>query len=383
MNFSLSGDQQVHSFAGVIAQQARIPLTMPLIAEPGVPAKLMLNPAAPPVVIQMPGISTGRIDPTLQATNLSVPGHTVADALTRRPSLPIIDPVDQIQTLTNLVLGFPGLLQNMPLSQVEQVERFAQVPATKPTLIVVWLGSNDALLSVLVGNPSAVTPPLLFASLYSQLIDRLKATGATVVVANIPDVTTLPYLTEAGKLLTPMAQAAGVPVEQLYTAIGVKAGDYLLPSGVERVQLMARNRQFERLGALCPSVLPGLPGPVGCALRAGEIKAIRLAITLFNAIIAIKARLCGAVVVDIHSLLDDISRRGYVVEGRRLTTEFLGGLFSLDGVHPTATGHAIIANEFIKTMNRELSAGIPPVSVRQVAESDLMLRRLTVAGPEE
>ena len=46
---------------------------------------------------------------------------------------------------------------------------------------------------------------------------------------------------------------------------------------------------------------------------------------------------------------------------------------SLDGVHPTNTAYAVIANEFIKTLNREFSAGIPPVSVAQIAKTDPLI----------
>ncbi len=67
------------------------------------------------------------------------------------------------------------------------------------------------------------------------------------------------------------------------------------------------------------------------------------------------------------------SLRGERVNGRLLTTEFLGGLFSLDGVHPTNTGYAILANAFIKTLNREFAAGNPPISVEQVAKTDPLI----------
>ena len=59
--------------------------------------------------------------------------------------------------------------------------------------------------------------------------------------------------------------------------------------------------------------------------------------------------------------------------GRTLTTDFMGGLFSLDGVHPTNTGYAIIANEFIKTMNRSLRTNIPYVSVALVSQTDPLI----------
>ena len=52
---------------------------------------------------------------------------------------------------------------------------------------------------------------------------------------------------------------------------------------------------------------------------------------------------------------------------RRLTTDFLGGIFTLDGIHPTNTGHAVIANEFIRALNQGFDAGIRPFSVGEIA----------------
>jgi hypothetical protein len=77
--------------------------------------------------------------------------------------------------------------------------------------------------------------------------------------------------------------------------------------------------------------------------------------------------------VDLYSLVNDLAAHGKVVNGQKLTTEFLGGLFSYDGIHPTNTGYAIIADEFIKVMNRNLAAGIPPISIEQVAKTDPLI----------
>ena len=74
--------------------------------------------------------------------------------------------------------------------------------------------------------------------------------------------------------------------------------------------------------------------------------------------------------MDVHTLLLKLQARGYVANGQRLTTDFLGGLFSLDGIHPTNTGYAIVANEFIRVFNTQFDADIPPVSVAQIAKDD-------------
>jgi hypothetical protein len=105
-------------------------------------------------------------------------------------------------------------------------------------------------------------------------------------------------------------------------------------------------------------------------LDAGEVDTIRAVTVAYNRIIAREAWRAGAALADIHGLLDCVSARGVVVGGRRLTTEFLGGLFSLDGIHPTNTGYALIANEFIRMLNQRFQARIPPLSLRAVAGED-------------
>ncbi len=46
-----------------------------------------------------------------------------------------------------------------------------------------------------------------------------------------------------------------------------------------------------------------------------------------------------------------------------------GGLFSLDGVHPTSQGQAIIANEFIKITNAKFNANLPLIDVSTIPGS--------------
>ena len=56
--------------------------------------------------------------------------------------------------------------------------------------------------------------------------------------------------------------------------------------------------------------------------------------------------------LDANALFNDIAAANGIKIGQNtLTTAFLGGLFSLDGMHPTNTGYALIANEAIKAMN--------------------------------
>lgn len=342
---SLHEAHQPHGYAALVAAQARTDLRLPLIAAPGIPNVLtLLTAGPPPVVVAEPGVSTGRLDPLTQTMNLAVPGHNVTDALTTRPGVPF-------DSLTDLILGLPGLLGGVSRSQVEWAEHLA------PSTILVWIGNMDALAAALVGDASVLTPVAIFEAGYAELMGRLAATGATLVVANIPDVTVIPFLTPAADVLDELVAQSHVPVAVLRAVLGIGAGDYVLPDAF----------------ALVPGILANPasgPLPAAVVLTAGEIAEIRAATAAYNAVIAREAQRHGAALVDVHGLTDRLNRRGYEVNGQRLTTDFLGGLFSLDGVHPTNTGYAVIANEVIHTLDATFGAGIAPVNVSQVARPD-------------
>ena len=340
-NGSLLDSQQVHGYANLLAQQAETPLPLPLISPPGIPPVLELKSLGPPpIIVPAPGMSPGRDNPMLQVFDLAVPGANVQDALTTRPKLPITN-------LTDLILGLPGLLQNISRSQVEWAE------ALHPTTIVVWLGNNDALAAALAGDPTLLTSQTDFATAYKTVMDRLAATGATLVVANIPDVTAIAALVPAEEV----AAELGLPLAFIGPILGIGPGDLVLVDA------------FPLIEAILQGTMSG-PLPASLVLTPSEITQLRTAVDGYNATIASQAELKGAALVDIHGLIATVQARGFVVGGQRLTTGFLGGVFSLDGVHPTNTGYAVVANQFVQALNAEFAAGIPPLAVEPIAEAD-------------
>jgi lysophospholipase L1-like esterase len=342
---SLLDTAQPHGWAAVVAAQAHTPLVLPLIAPPGVPNVLELLSIGPPPLIEPDPApaSMGRDDPFVQATDLAVPGAELQDVLTTAPSFPI-------DSLTDLVLGFPGLFDGISKTQVEWAQ------ALRPTTIFLWIGSNDILGAASVADPSAATPLNSFASNYNKLLDQLSQTGATLVVANIPDVTVVPFFTPAATI----SQEAGLPQFVVDPILGIGPGDYVLPDGV----------------AMIPGILTGSikgPLPSSDVLRAPQVVETRAIIDAYNLIIAIEAFEHGAVLVDIHTLADQIRSQGIEADGHHLTNAFLGGAFSLDGVHPTNTGYAVIANQFITTLNQQRGTNIPLVNINQVASTDPLI----------
>ncbi len=360
-NFSLLDSQQTHGYASLIAQQAGTSLILPLVPYPGAPNVLSLVSLGPPPIIGPvsgslpPPPAFPRDNPTQQPTNLAVPGVTIAQVLTQRPNPAAISPVDQ---LGNIVLGFPSpfIVPGLPHTQVEQAV------ALQPTTVIAWAGNNDALLPALTGDFSSLTQVSDFRASYRAILDALAATGATVVTANIPDVTEVGYF----KAVSQVASEADLPLSTVTAMLGVGSQDYLrLPAESQAQKILAG----QAAGPLttCPTPVPGLgASQIPCVLTAADADTLRARVAAYNAAITAEAAAHGAVLVDIYSLVDGLHAHGLKIDGQQLTTGFLGGLFSFDGFHPTNTGYAVIANQFIDTMNKQLKTRIPDVSTSAI-----------------
>ncbi len=342
-NGSLHQDQQPNGFASLIAHQACTGLVLPLIVPPGIPNRLIIKSFNPLVIEPEVGMSPGRFNFLVQATNLAVPGHRVQDSLTTRPDFSFDD-------LTDLVLGLPGVFSEISRSQVEWAEDSSPFIAGPPTTILVWLGPNDTLVAATEADASFLTPSHAFKDAYEEMMDRLAATGADIVVANVPDATVIPFLTPAEDL----AAAFGIPTGLLRPTLGIGPGDFVTPDAFPVIE-----------DILNMEASPPLAADV--VLDAGEVARLRAATKAFNKFIAKQAEEHGAALFDVHGFLNRIDAEGTVVDGATLTTDFLGGLFSLDGVHPTNTGYALLANEFIEVMNAHFGAAIPPLSDDELA----------------
>jgi hypothetical protein len=105
-------------------------------------------------------------------------------------------------------------------------------------------------------------------------------------------------------------------------------------------------------------------------LTAAEVVIVQQRVTDFNTVSAAQAKTAGATLVDIHALFAGVATSGLSIGGYTGTNGFLGGFFSLDGIHPTNTGYAVVANTFIDAMNAGFSAKIPEVNVATVAAAD-------------
>ncbi|WP_169746903.1 SGNH/GDSL hydrolase family protein [Edaphobacter aggregans] len=347
---SLLDTQQGHGWAPLVAAQAQFSISLPLIAYPGAPNVLKLTSLGPPPVITtVTGTTTGRDDFATQPTDLAVPGAFVNDVIN---TVALVNPAPGQQQINQLVLGYPGMGYGQVLSQLGFAVQ------AQPTTIFLWTGNNDALVADLTGTPATMTSTADFTSQYTALIQQLSTqTPAHLVIGNVPDVTLVPYLQPAAAVLAQYSAVTHIPVATLSTMFGITAGDYVTPAGLTQISAILAGAQKT------PISDPGV-------LTAAEAATAKQQVAAYNQVIAAQAKSVGATLVDINALFNQVAANGVTINGVTGTTAFLGGIFSLDGIHPTNTGYAVIANYFIDAMNAGFSTKIPDLALGPVAAAD-------------
>jgi lysophospholipase L1-like esterase len=338
MSGGLSQTAQRNSYPFLIYRQATGQTTgfqQPLVSPPGIPAQLELRSLSPLVVAPRAGQGA----PTNLTfagiyNNLAVPGARVHD---------LVATVTDNGGLHDLILRGRG-------TQLQQAVAF------RPTFVSVWIGNNDALAAATSGRVIegvTLTSAAAFEADYRTMAAALAATGAKLAFANIPDVTSIAFVNAIAPFVT-------TPAGQQVFLIGpngqLTAGD--------RVLLTAQAELARGLGI--PTALggTGLPLSDSSVLSAAEIATIGARVTAFNAIIRTVAQERNAAFVDVNAEFRNIAQRGFPVGGLTFSSAYLtGGLFSYDGVHPTAFGYAAIANMFLTAINDQYDGEIPLVNL--------------------
>lgn len=297
--------------------------------------------------------------------------------------------------------------------------------AQNPTFFTLWIGNNDILGFATSGGvgvdqtgnlqpstygSSDITDPNVFANVYNELLKALTANGAKGAVANIPDVTSIPFFTTVPYNAIPLDQATAAALNQAYAPyngglqLAVSFGAITVEEAAQRTitftagqnPVVLLDEDLTDLSAINPaltnmrqatsedliplpvsSVLGTLADPsnpssvigVGVPLNdsqlltASEVKLVVEAQTAYNTSIKALADQYDLAFVDIQGLMHTLAQGGVSFDGGTITNTFgTGGAFSLDGVHPTQRGYAVVANNFIKAINAKYVSDIPMVN---------------------
>lgn len=299
----------------------------------------------------------------------------------------------------------------------------ADAVAQTPTFFSLWIGGNDVLGYATSGgigvnqtgnlNPATyggndITDPNVFASVYSTLVTSLTSAGAKGVVANLPYVSTLPYFTtvpfnpvaldaaSASQLNVGYAAYNGglqyavsvgllTSTEATRRTINFKAGanavviddsyltnliGYGIPSyrhATNEDLLVLPSSSFigTKVGGDATKV-NGVSVPLAdkWILTKDEIAEIKVATDAYNVTIKAIADAKGLAFVDTKSIMALLSTNGLESNGFTLTSTYVtGGAFSLDGVHPSPRGYALIANAFMTAINAKYTSTLKPVNL--------------------
>ena len=266
----------------------------------------------------------------------------------------------------------PYLERLLTDSQVGTVSYFQFIQGRNHTFFSLWLGNNDALGYATNGGvptdaTNVLTDKSTFALLYSNLVNALTAGGQKGVVATIPDVTSIPYfntvtiaaLLNAAKAINPTAAA-------IYIQTGTNTVRVATAEDLIRLPFQSAGLFGVPNGSGLPYGLHPLnPITNNWVLDKDEIIKVKDYVNSYNNTIKSLANNKGLAIADTYSYLNQV-KAGVIVQGIGINSSFItGGAFSLDGVHLTPRGNAVIANVFIDAINGKYGSNIPTVDITQ------------------
>lgn len=289
--------------------------------------------------------------------NLGIPGLAVATATTAGYGL-------------NNPAGFNQYFERL-LGTADAASTYADFLGTKATgatFFTFWLGNNDALGYAVSGGTTALTPSALFTPNLKLLLDKMGTAKGAII--NIGDVTTAAYFkTITLASLQAALEAGGAPAN---TDIYITTAGGPRVATAEDLFLLGSQTQYGSLGSTTVGAGASATQPYGLhplnpletqyVLDKDEVAAAQAAISTFNTALQAEATARGLAFVDIATTVTAASTTGYTdtVGGITYSTAFIsGGIFSLDGLHFTPAGNALVANEVIKAINTTYSATVP------------------------
>lgn len=277
-------------------------------------------------------------------------------------------------------------------------------------------GGNDVLGYALAGgdavdqtgnfdpstySSSDITDPNVFASAFSSVVTALTSNGAKGVIGNVPYITSLAHFTTVGYNPVPLDATTAAALSAGYAEYnaglllaqsnGLIDADEVAQRTITFVEgsnaVVIEDEYLTDLSALgIPSyrqtaaddllVLPsssilgtadsttglvyGLTLPLAdkWVLTPEEQEIIKTATDAYNTTIsAIAAGNSNVALIDLNSILEEAATTGLQFDDYILNTSLVsGGLISLDGVHLTGRGYALLANKILGVIDSEFGS---------------------------
>lgn len=351
----INDSTQNQSYAVLIARAAHTGFRIPLLNKPGCPPPVdnlltqhrVGGGTAASCALRMPTNTPGALN------NVAVPGAT---SLSPTGAVPGPDTLVE-NALTTFILGGET-----------QAQRAAEA---QPTFVSAWIGNNDVLSASLSGILPAtpgisdgVTDIAAFTANYTNLVKALKAIPSIKggVLIGVVNTVNVPLLFPAAALYNPAVKGAFDAVAGTATTVDPTTCPPTTTS-LLNFQLAAAIRAGTHPPTVFCEALPSPFQPLGnvYVLDAAEQAAVTDTVNAYNALIAAEADSLGFAFYDPNPKLLALRASGDIPIFPDLSnpTAAFGQFFSLDGVHPAAAAHVVLANEIIDAINAKYGTSVP------------------------
>lgn len=359
----INDSTQRQSYALLLARAMNTRYVYPSLAMPGCSAPIANALTGALVTTGVPAGATplpcsGRTvaaDTNEILNNVAVPGARVLD--------PSSVSTVASNTLTQIILKGK--------SQVQQALR------AKPTFASIWIGNNDVLQAGLTGiltpvagvSPGIVSTQAQFQTSYDAITTPLVAgaSGLKGVLIGVAKVQFLPSMVSGALIASnpivapPSTRISNVLAAAAGTAVTVDAnctGSQSLISLPLLIQAIKRYVANNTDPAGHPPVISCSPSATSLVgniyvLDANEQATLNAAIDGYNGYISSKATALGFAYYDPNVLFAAKRANGEIPPFPNFgsSTATFGALISLDGVHPSAAAHTLIAKDLAAAIN--------------------------------
>jgi lysophospholipase L1-like esterase len=357
----INDSTQRRSYAFLLAQSMRTRFAYPSLAGRG---------CVPPIANWQTGarIGTGSTSSTCDLRNPQV----ATDILNN-----VAVPAAASTEVNAQTSPYHNTLTTLFLGGKTQVERALEA---SPTFVSIWIGGNDVLqaagsgiVTATQGISRGITPPATFTANYDAMTAALTAgaPGLKGIIVSVPQTANIPLLFPVAAFQDPaflrgFSQAAGAPTgTDIFVHPNCTASGALVSFAILSQMRSGAHPQ----AIVCQKNTPGFPAPVGdiFILDAEDQAALQSAVTAYNTYLQSKATQLDFAYYDSNQLLGQLKATACASTVPNLaasgTTSPFGACFSFDGIHPSNTGYARIANELIGAINTKYTTSLATVTV--------------------
>jgi hypothetical protein len=345
---------QLTSWPAQLAAMAGRDLSQPYIAGTGCRSPLVAplltflrlsgeSAAADPATLSC---SPLRADVTLPVSNVSISGALTQDALFTTPDN-VTDPV--YAQLYHRVLQ-PGSTQ------------VSTMMALNPKLVSVELGAAEVLRArsgIAIPGVTVVSLPA-WQALYDQVLDSVqKVSKMAVLVGLASDANTFPAFRRGAELWDDRLEFALFNVAVSPDCTG-SANLLFVPIRVELAVATGLQLAAQHLGPYTLSCAAGGPLDPDLVLTPTELAIVNAEVLAMNSHIQSEAVRRGFAYFDLGALYGRSDLKPpFSVITMMTTAAPYGPFISLDGVHPSATGSAVLAHAAAIALNTTYQLGLP------------------------